>query len=661
MDLSLGWRGGPRLASLVALLLVGGALSCFTGDLLAQQPCESDDDCNPAGDALGRKLRCSFNICDYTPRCGDGVVDGDEACDDGNQDDTDECLATCKAASCGDGVVQVVEECDDGNEVNTDDCVDDCSKARCGDGVTHAGKEACDDGNTSDLDTCRNDCTLARCGDGFVQVGVEACDDGNADETDVCLGSCELARCGDGFVQLGVEACDDGNQDDLDSCLGDCRDNVCGDGLVDRSKEGCDDQNEDNNDGCADTCRLVAMGLGSGPNAQFVCAIRQGELRCWGGNSSGQLFLGSQANLGDEPGELPGGLKDLPVTEGGTRRVDQVVTGESHVCVLRVNGEVMCWGNNKEHQFGNGDEPTLFGLEPGDLPRPLTPIGGPAIDLAAGDTHTCALRQGGEVLCWGGAEEGEEKFGHLGLPGLTSAESPMLVDVGGPAVQIAAGFKHTCALLEGGALRCWGHNDVGQLGYADTQDVGFAESPVSKPPVQVGGVVVQVAVGKKHTCVVLDDGAVRCWGDAEFGRLGYMNTDSIGDNEHPETAGDVKMLAPGERAKKLALAEHFTCALLVGGAVRCWGLGGYLGLGTTEYHGDAPGPLPPPIELAGAALDLVAGQASACALIDGGEVQCWGFNGAGNHGLNNTEIIGDAPGEMVPPRFALIYANPINP
>lgn len=121
------------------------------------------------------------------------------------------------------------------------------------------------------------------------------------------------------------------------------------------------------------------------------------------------------------------------------------------------------------------------------------------------------------------------------------------------------------------------------------------------------------------------------------------------------------MLAPGERAKKLALAQEFTCALLVDGAVRCWGRGNLLGLGTNEDHGDAPGPLPPPIELAGAALDLVAGHASACALIDGGEVQCWGFGGAGNHGRNDTESIGDEPGELVEPRFALIYDNPINP
>ena len=652
MDLAFGRRGGLRGASLAALLLVGGALSCFTGDLLAQQPCESDDDCNPAGDALGRRLRCSFNICDYTPRCGDGVVDGDEACDDGNQDDTDECLATCKAASCGDGVVQVVEECDDGNEVNTDDCVDDCSKARCGDGVTHAGKEACDDGNADESDVCLGTCELARCGDGFVRAGVEACDDGDQDDGDGCLRSCALASCGDGFVQVGVEACDDGNQDDLDPCLGDCRDNVCGDGLVDRTREGCDDQNEDNNDGCADTCRLGAMGLGSGPNAQFVCAIRQGELRCWGGNDSGQLGRGSQANLGDERGELPGGLEDLPVHEGGTRVV-RVVTGMSHACVLRDDGQVMCWGNNEDHQFGNGDPPGLFGLFPGDLPRPLTPIGGPAIDLGAGVTHTCALRQGGEVLCWGGGERGQ-----LGLPGLTSAASPTLVDVGGPAVQIAAGYAHTCAVLEGGALRCWGRNEAGQLGRADTQDVGLNEGPASTPAVQVGGAVVQVAAGEKHTCVVLEDGAVRCWGDGEFGRLGYMNTDAIGDDEHPEAAGEVKMLAPGERAQKLALAQDFTCALLVGGAVRCWGVGGFLGLGTPENHGDAPGPLPPPIELAGAALDVVAGQASACALIDGGEVQCWGFGGAGNNGRNESATIGDAPGEMVPPRFALIYDNP---
>lgn len=140
--------------------------------------------------------------------------------DDGvlNRDATIEIPVSC----CGNGAINPFETCDDGNDDDTDDCLGTCEAASCGDGFVQAGVEACDDGNANDTDDCPRTCALATCGDGFVQAGVEECDDTDEDDTDACLSTCEVAGCGDGFVHDGVEDCDDGNTDDGDECAADC-------------------------------------------------------------------------------------------------------------------------------------------------------------------------------------------------------------------------------------------------------------------------------------------------------------------------------------------------------------------------------------------------------------------------------------------------------
>jgi cysteine-rich repeat protein len=169
-------------------------------------------------------------------RCGDGVrrLDlseddaGYEACDDGDDDDSDNCLSTCRAARCGDGVVGPGEGCDDGNEDPTDGC-NACQPARCGDAVVQEG-EACDDGNDNDGDACLSNCAAATCGDGVLWEGHEACDDGNPDQSDACLNDCRAAFCGDGHLRAEFEFCDDGNQVNGDGCDNDCTNPVLGTG-----------------------------------------------------------------------------------------------------------------------------------------------------------------------------------------------------------------------------------------------------------------------------------------------------------------------------------------------------------------------------------------------------------------------------------------------
>jgi alpha-tubulin suppressor-like RCC1 family protein len=91
--------------------------------------------------------------------------------------------------------------------------------------------------------------------------------------------------------------------------------------------------------------------------------------------------------------------------------------------------------------------------------------------------------------------------------------------------------------MEGGTLRCWGDGEDGQLGYGNTDNVGDDEVPADVGDVPLGETVVQVSAGGTHTCALLEQGTVRCWGRAEHGQLGQGNTTQTGHT--PETLPEV--------------------------------------------------------------------------------------------------------------------------
>ena len=132
---------------------------------------------------------------------------------------------------------------------------------------------------------------------------------------------------------------------------------------------------------------------------------------------------------------------------------------------------------------------------------------------------------------------------------------------------------NNCAILDDGDVRCWGANDTGQLGLGTTVTVGDDETPGSMPPVDLGAgrTATAIAAGGFHTCAILDDGHVRCWGRNDQGQLGRGNTRTIGDDEAPSGAGGNVDLGAGRTAVAIAAGDAHSCALLDDGAVRCWG------------------------------------------------------------------------------------------
>jgi alpha-tubulin suppressor-like RCC1 family protein len=313
---------------------------------------------------------------------------------------------------------------------------------------------------------------------------------------------------------------------------------------------------------------VVQMALGH----YHTCALLDtGAVRCWGENFTGQLGLPGMGNVGDD--EYPSDAPEVVV--GGI--VTKVTAGYRHTCALLDSGYVRCWGEGLYGSLGYGN---TFTIGDDEVPASVgnAKIGVAAKDVVAGYLHTCAISVDGAVRCWG---QGGLGYGDVGRVGDDETPASMGdVQIGGKAMQITAGGDRTCIVLETQAVRCWGQGSYGSLGYPGYQNVGI---PIHVGTVEIGGAVGRIESGEAHNCALLESGSVRCFGDGWV--LGYGNTSSIGDDETPASAGDVSL---GQSAVQIATGERHSCALLTDGSVRCWGANTYgqLGLGHTDRVGD---------------------------------------------------------------------------
>jgi len=230
----------------------------------------------------------------------------------------------------------------------------------------------------------------------------------------------------------------------------------------------------------------------------FNCAIQDDDaVWCWGRNDMGQLGTGTFDNSW------------VPVPVAGVGGVSTMTSGSYHVCAIDPAGVLWCWGRNDRGQLGiavTGDPVTLPTLVEG--------ISDTVIDVALGVLHTCALLQSGEVWCWGTNE-----YGELGNESEVDSNVPVQVSNLPTTVQdIDSEYEHTCALLDGGEMMCWGHNEEGQIGEDTLGEI--LRQPVSVSGLPEGSVVVLLALGAHHTCVLLEDTTLWCWGHNAMGELG---------------------------------------------------------------------------------------------------------------------------------------------
>ncbi len=401
---------------------------------------------------------------------------------------------------------------------------------------------------------------------------------------------------------------------------------------------------------------------------EHTCVLLDyGTVKCWGRNTSGQLGLGDMVNRGDGAGEM--GL-DLPAVRLGTGRTATAISaGTKHTCALLDDGTVKCWGANTYGGLGLGDTATR-GDGPGEMGDNLPTVnlgtGRTATAISAGSNYTCALLDDGSVKCWGRNASGQLGLGTIeemgDEPGEMGDHLPAAdLGTGRTATAISAGLTHTCALLDNGAVKCWGFNGYGQLGLGDTASRGdhAGEMGDNLPTVDLGTgrTATEVSVGDYRTCAVLDIGTVKCWGAGPHGQLGYGDTTSRGDQSN-EMGDALPTVDLGTDRTATALGRRtnaHTCALLDNATVKCWGLNnsGQLGLGNNADRGDAPGEMGDnllPVNLGSGghatAIAVTSGNLHSCALLSDDSVKCWGENQYGQLGQGNTTDRGDGPGEL---------------
>lgn len=336
---------------------------------------------------------------------------------------------------------------------------------------------------------------------------------------------------------------------------------------------------------------------------EHTCELfNTGGVKCWGGNDFGQLGDGTS-----------GTDRLTPVSVSGlTSGVTQIAAGDSHTCALLSTGAVKCWGSNDFGQLGDGTSGT-------DRLTPVSVSGltSGVTQISAGDSHTCALLSTGEVKCWGSNDYGQIGDNTAGTDRLT----PVFVSgLASPVTEISAGFTHTCAILNTGAVSCWGSNDYGQLG--DNTAGTDRRTPVSVSG--LASVVTKISAGGYHSCALLDTGGVQCWGSIAVGAIGDGTSE-----EDRLTAVSVSDLTSG--VTQISAGGYHSCAILSTGEEKCWGLNlyGQIGDGTSGTNRLIPVSVS---GLTSGVTQISTGTFHSCALLSTEGVKCWGNNGSGRIG-----------------------------
>jgi len=393
------------------------------------------------------------------------------------------------------------------------------------------------------------------------------------------------------------------------------------------------------------TRQLTAFAVGS----VHTCAlVSDGSAACWGRNNFGQLGNGSTTNA-----RVPGPVTGL---DGSTpaKTAVALASGEFSSCALLADGAVKCWGRNNSGQLGNGtyvNSTTPVAVSGFDGLTPATS----AVSISTFGIHVCALRADGSVACWGGNMDGQ-----LGNGTTTNSNLPVAVSgldgstAGKTAVSITTGPYNSCVLLATAAVKCWGNNMFGQLGDG-TVTSRLTPTPVSGLTGTPG--VVQVSAGRASACVVFRDGSAKCWGDNADGRLGDgSNTRQL----TPVAVFGLDGSTPATTVRSISVGGQHACANLADGSAVCWGDNTYSQLGGLPFSSNQPAPVTgiDGSTSPTSAVLLTTGELHTCAVLADGSAVCWGMNFYGQLGdgsanssavpVDVTGLSGSTPASSLP-------------
>ena len=355
-----------------------------------------------------------------------------------------------------------------------------------------------------------------------------------------------------------------------------------------------------------------------------TCAILDnGSLMCWGLNNRGQVGDGTTANAHTPV------LVDL----GSGITATEVVNGYRHTCATLSNGSLMCWGENTYGQLGNGQQ----------TQTQTTPVwvdlgvGRTATRIAAAYGKTCAIADNSSLYCWGSNTHGALGYGDQLI---TTQTTPGWVDLGGNgAVAVDVGDMNVCSILNNGSLYCWGSDAYGQLGRGGPFHSSGPQANEYAPlwvDLGAGRTAAQISLGSQHMCAIYDNGSLYCWGHDSSGQLGN------GSGGFMQTIGTPSWVDLGAGITPVAVSagDFHTCAIVDNGSLYCWGANGYGRLGT----GDPPtqpaySPKWVDLGVGRTALAISAGGDHTCAILDDSSLTCFGHdhNGALGNGPGQSD------------------------
>jgi len=365
-------------------------------------------------------------------------------------------------------------------------------------------------------------------------------------------------------------------------------------------------------DGGEDSEYTVALG------ASTTCVLSKasGSVKCWDRIPTGEAAIDS-------------GIQEIIFTaaeaEEEVAKVKQLAVGQKHTCVLMENDKVKCWGGNKAGQLGkfekdledvSSDKSAYI-----DFGNDLNGNELKVKQIATGHSsfHTCAILKDGGVKCWGNNNKGQlgikDQAGVVDIKNRGDEKDEMgdklpFVDLGEDnlAEKIAVGDHHTCAILQNDKVKCWGSNDYEQLGINSGDGyVDFGDRHA-----------MELSLGFDKSCALLNDGSVKCWGSNGMGFLGQSKEDSSVN------------LGAGVKVKQISVGHTHICALLDDDKVKCWGSNDNGELGKANEMAVESlakmGDQLPIVDLGGeGAEEISLGYKRSCAVLTNEKIKCWGF------------------------------------
>jgi len=299
--------------------------------------------------------------------------------------------------------------------------------------------------------------------------------------------------------------------------------------------------------------------------------------------------------------------------DGELPRWSAVAVGLGHTCAVRAGGTLWCWGHNDSGQLGDGT--TTGSALPVRIGSQSSWVG-----IAAGDRHTCGIREDASLWCWGADPSAPPP-----VPG--SGTVPERIGQGTGWRSVLAHGSNTCAIDVGEDLWCWGDNSHGQVGDGTTTPRPGPVRVLPEGRTAGDSRWTEISPGDGFTCGTRSDDSLWCWGANEDG--------AVGDGTETDQYRPVRIDA-GTRWTTVRAGHDHACALQDNGIAWCWGDNSDGQLGTSTYF---PVPLPVPVLDRGTWSGLTAGQDFTCALRPDSTLWCWGTNEHGELAASREDLV----------------------